>query len=458
MKKIQANRLFRYLCFFIMGLVFSSCIFEKGDHNDEPDTYGDGSVTIIVRLSPLAMSGAGNSEVVEKIGSFRLLMLSENGVEANIYKSWEGGSYNAENFTYTLRLQAEAGTKQFYFFANEENVSAISYQAPSGVTLPGNLPTNLTTLLESFTENDNDNDNNTSGYTASQVSDILNSIYYQPKYNITNNSVFLPYSCYYEKEAIASTPENPFINEYTMYLVPEAVKFTFKFINNRFNQLNIEEIKISGNGNLSGVTYPEKAGISDSNFLVGSVNQKDYNKSYNGIEYYWIDWLAQIAELSHEHPGADSNAAFNNLFGWIDDYNLPLTSSPAEVTLLDSGNTLNLPGTNMDNVTTDNTPVFAGPYYLPESKNEVSFIGKDDEGKDVNISQQQYYLSLGIIDPASTEAPPLFQNVVINNLKALFRDTHEFITIRFTEGDVEVFAEIAPWSRKKANGWVVGGN
>lgn len=445
----------KFLCLPLLVMAMTSCIHENDVFfEEETETYGKGDVTIIVHFSPLAMSRAGNQEVVEKIQSIRLIMLSDEGVEANIYKSWGGGSYNAENFSYVLRLQATAGTKQFYFFANEESVSEIMYQPVSGVTLPTGLPDNFSDLLESLTVYDETDP----GYSSSEVSSILNSVYYEPEYTISNNVVYLPYSSTYEKTALPSSPENPIINEYTMFMVPDAVKFSFNFINNRYNDINITEIIVSGIGN-NGITYPENAGISNLNFLNANVNSTDLFKTYNNVSYYWIDWLAQIAMLSQEHPGAIDNNNFNNLFGWIEDYNLPASSVPSAATLFaDQSNPLVIPGTATDDMIGDNIPVIVGPYYLPESNNPVSYLKKGQDGRDMVVTEQQYYLTLGINEPMAQELPPEFKNEIIPNLKALFRDTHEIITIRFTEGDVEVYAEIAGWNPKTANGWVVGGN
>ena len=102
-------------------------------------------------------------------------------------------------------------------------------------------------------------------------------------------------------------------------------------------------------------------------------------------------------------------------------------------------------------------------FYLPESinyKNPTVSSG-EEQAVDDNTDDEQtqtFYLTLKIEDPEGGGTPPQFENLPIPNLNALFRNTFVVIEVTFVTGDIEIYAEIAPWNEKIANGWVSEGS
>ena len=111
---------------------------------------------------------------------------------------------------------------------------------------------------------------------------------------------------------------------------------------------------------------------------------------------------------------------------------------------------MTVPGTN-GNENNGETPgtLNLGPFYVPESRNEITY----EDAEKNKVTEQQYRFTLKLDDTKTDATAPDF-DLVIENLKALFRNTHVIININMTEGDVKVYAEIQDWNHKYANGWV----
>ena len=413
---------------FLTTVGLSSCIFE---YPEEPDTP-DGMVAFHFNINTLAASSG--SEVVEKIKSLRIIVLNEESVECNQYVALGTGTAS-DQFGYDFRWWTKPGTKSLIVIANEESVPSVTSE------LLENTSMSLTGLLDTYVE---DSD-------AEVLVNIMNSLVFTPEYSTQGNEVFLPYSVIYQNIVLPEAPSQqagPF-NPVKIYLVPAATKFIFNFINYRSSTINIKGISISK--------------INQKSYLLGHPSEDEYYKNFNTEKLYWVDWLAKIAENSWLHPGYSDNEDYNNEVGWIASYNVPnpedakvfdfikegvnnpLTIFAATTEVDDAGEDVIIPKSNS-----------TGVYYLPESVNYERLGNQEDE--DVSDGEQQFYLTLVIDEEGAKIPPPAFDNVVLPNLKALFRDTYVIVNVKMSEGDLEVYAEIAPWNKKTANGWVVDGN
>lgn len=416
----------------LIGCVFGmeSCI---NDNTSDCDGMATGAqdkdpLLIVLHISPLdAGNSQSSNDVTEKIKSFRIIILNELSeqkyVECNklIELIEPEGGFAAHQFQYTFTWPTIEGKKHFYLIANEESVTNIQYQ--SSATLPNDLNT-LAKLLENY-EPDLVN--------PTDFDKVMEAVYFSPDYTIESGEIYLPYTAYYngfeaQKEQHLG---NPPLN---MYLVPVATKFTFNFTNKRVHDVSINEISVTP--------------IDTDNFLIAHVGQSDIRKDFDEeTGLYWIDWLAKVSEKSHQEEDYNDNMSFNQEYGWIADYDIPSSTEPNPQTLIKQEQNISVPGMGEEGTIPEKLQL--GPYYLPESKSK-------DTNNVNDVTEYNYYLTLDLEDKM-VENQPEFKNVKIDNLKSLFRNTSVIINIIMSEGDVEVYAEIFPWTRRLANGWVVEG-
>lgn len=405
----------------ILGM--ESCINDNAPDCDgtAAETQDKEQLRLVLRISSLDAGDSQSSNVTEKIKSLRVIILNEkpNGDKCLECNKKLETDFNANQFQHIFTWSTIEGRKHFYLIANEESVQSVK-------TSSEEEPKSLSDLLDSYTPDTTKTTN---------FAEVIKSVYFEPEsaYNISNNSRYLPYTAYYygydikKGEHLAEIP-------YNMYLVPVATKFTFNFTNKRVHDVSINEISVTP--------------INSENFLIAHVGQSDIRKDFDEEkELYWIDWLAKVSEKSHQEEDYNDNMSFNQKYGWIADYEIPSSTKPNTQTLIEQKQNISVPGMGEEGTIPEKLQL--GPYYLPESKSENANTVN-------NVTEYNYYLTLDLEDKM-VENRPEFKNVKIDNLKSLFRNTSVIINIIMSEGDVEVYTEIFPWTRRLANGWVVEG-
>lgn len=422
--------------------MFGSCIFDDYPETENGGISGiDGTKTLFeFNIRPLSVSA--ETLPLEKIKTARVVVIAK-GETAAVPDTVE---YNrlldvtevpAKDYAYTLRWNSTPGDKDIFVIANEASVDA-----------------DLSTVLGSYPE----------GEPARNFVSMINDYSFTPAYEAdAQNNIYLPYT--FSQEDIRPRPG--VMTSVNAWLVPVATKFIFNFTNNRPHAINIKGISMKS--------------ANKANYLLGHPTEP--TMEYNGEEMSWVDWLAEISKNSWQFPEYGSNSGYNDEVGWIVNYDLPdpddaevytfvKQNDPDENFTVKAAKTEEVDGEEVTTPGKHTTPV----YYLPESANfpapeavdpdDTDDTGNagddtgdgDDEGETVE-AEQVYYLTMLFEDTANTglTAPP-FIDIPIPNLKALFRNTYVVINIIMSEGEIEVYAEIADWNRKTANGWVTEGN
>ena len=415
------SRFLSYIFIFFATLSLVSCSRNSSDSLDD-EMEGGGiagdRTMLLLRVSPLNTQTTSQTPV-EKVKTLRIIIINEDVIECN--RSFDIPTTLASQLTYTLTWPTLAGTKEVYVIANEESVE-----------------NGLGKFLDNFAEN--------SESSKSKFQEWLKDYYFSPEYTVEDNSIYLPYTSYYGN----LTVQKEEAKKITAYLVPVATKFIFNFTNNRDYPVNV-----------NGISF-DKA--NKSNYLFAQVGEKDLKKDFDGTSYYWIDWLAKVSEASHGSAGFSSNEEFNKLYGWISEYEIPKGDEAETYVFKVEDAPITVEGVTTDE--TDETVSIpgrctVGPFYVPESKNVEDM--KDNDGKPVTdsdgnpVKEHVYYLTIGLKDTAPGKTAPEFTNVVIPNLKALFRNTYVVINVNMSQGAIEVYAEIHEWTKKEAYGWVVEG-
>ena len=416
----------RILVGLCMTVMMGSCIYDSPEGiEDGIDAPIDKNMVVLqLNIKSLAVSATDNP--VEKIKSLRVVIVGKGdgetpeSIECNTLINVP--DMPAKEYSYIFRWNSKPGAKDIFVLANESSVSG-----------------QLTTQLNSYREK--------SG--AGGFDDWLENYNFSPNYDVdTKNNVFLPYSYCYR----GLTPKPGEVNTINAWLVPVAAKFIFNFINKRTNAVKVKGISMS------------YANVS--NYLLAHLGKDEITKKYNGKSLYWVDWLAEISKNSWGSTSSGANDEYNKEVGWISEYYLPYPNDSQEYIFVREGSedVFEVDGatkTEEEGVETVNPGKHTTPvYYLPESVNyrrpgeEVA--GQNDEtDTDVTdeLKEQRFYLTL-LMEDAETSTAPDFNNVAIPNLLALFRNTYVIIDFTMTEGEIDVYAEIAQWNYKRANGWL----
>ena len=481
-------RRFFLLSACLLGLC--SCIHD----NFGPSSCGDESL-FVLHVAPVSTRGQrAGTAVPETINELRVIAIGRGAdgkgvIEINRHVFFDETA--ASEFGYAFTWRAEAGKKDFYIIANESSVGQVSYSPD--ITATG-LPTSLTEFLDRYpaltgadlhlSEDNASVPNSTVDHngslpggvpdagtvaaaqgSAEEFCTLIQAVYFapdlRPKRVEEQEVMRLPYSsCYKDVEL-----QDGVTVARTMYLVPVATKIAFNFVNYRRNEVEINNIAFSA--------------VNSENFLLAHVGEGDCNKTFGqaGEEgygtYYWVDWLAKVSEASHADGSLGEIPGLNNKYGWISDYEIPAGNQPTVIRLVgtdslagDGGN--GEAGGGETTTILPRVPAYAeatgtpgskllGPYYLPESRNDITQTDTENQ----TVTEQIYYLTLGLHDTKhnSHDSDPPFNNKIVQNLKALFRNTYLLITIHmYAEESVDVYAEIKDWNYKRANGWVIEGN
>ena len=387
--------------------LFSGC----GVSHEDVSESDSKKAILVLRINKIAESTRTEKEettdVSEEISSLRVIIINErNLIEVNHHILSKDFSSSSTDNIHTFTQQIEPGWKKVFLLANEEKVKDFSAMSVSEGT-------SLTELLDSY-ENKLLN--------GQELMELLNSISFSPTYPITDNSVTLPYSSFYDILLEAGkTYERP------MYLIPVATKYSVNISNMRKDKVFIKELYINS--------------IADQNYLMPKVGEDSY--FMNGT--YWIDWLAAVADKSHENVDFEDNVKFNEEWGWIMDYQLPegvhtpFNLIPESGVYVDAQSNPEVGGDPVPGYL--NIPVF----YLPESRNLTT------NGK--NLSVQSYSIKMIAQSDGSSEEVTLTRS--LSNVKALFRNTHLILNIDFSEGYMHVYGEIVGWGiLDTVNGYV----
>lgn len=427
-----ACRLTACLC---MSLLFGSCIFDY-----PPEMEGDGHATadgdkVVLQLNIRTLAASQQENPTEKIKSLRVVIIGRGATAAEpdtieCNRLLQLPEMVAKDYSYIMMWNSTRGSKDIFVIANEESVDD-----------------NLSTLLNEYAEKK----------PANGFADLVNGYSFTPQYTTDDkNNIYLPYS--FSREEIE--PVAGAVNTVNAWLVPVATKFIFNFTNNRPNGIKVNGISMK---------YANRA-----NYLIARPGEGELKKEYNGQTLSWTDWLAEISKNSWLYPEFAPNEGYNDEVGWIIDYALPnpgdsyvytfirayaedeiFTVSGATSKEIDGVETV-IPGRHSTRI-----------YYLPESVNFQRF-GDDgtaqpnpdgDQTGSEEPTEQAFYLTLLFEETAeNASTPPVFNDIAIPNLKALFRNTYVVINITMSEGDIELYAEIAEWNPKTANGWVNEGD
>lgn len=451
----------------------ASCFHGSGEPEEEADR-----MILMLRMMPVdADPVTSDPGVKEMIRSIRIILLSYGGGEEdNGNNGNNGNSGNGENgiieynqrivfenpsavsrFRYDFAWPTFAGKKSLYIVANEESVTeGVRFLPSDDGTLPA-FSGSLTNLLDGYEAVGKDHlADQAAQESCAELVRVLDAVAFEPVYTVDDGEVFLPYVSYYSaaenekfniKKGDYIDAEAPFY----LYLVPVATKFTFHFENYRPHDVEINDITLSS--------------AHSENFLMARVGEADYKKPFGRVspdentwqDYYWIDWLAKVSEASHKHSGADDNRDFNAKYGWISHYAIPDGNAPEPQQFVEEPSYVKAADrTGVEDSEEDGIPgtLTLGPFYLPESRNIAGAKTGSQE-----TDSQQYYLTLGLHDVThqSSEYDPKFEEQPIDNLEALFRNTHVKINVVLRQGNIRVYAAIADWSPKSANGWVAEG-
>lgn len=425
----------RILSCLCMGLLLGSCIFEyPPELEDNKDNVVDkNKVVLHLNIQSLASSASGNP--TEKIKSLRVVIIGKgenesvpDTVECNRLVAVP--EMVAKDFSYVLMWNSKPGNKDIFVIANEKSVDE-----------------GITAILDGYAEEK----------PAKDFIEWVNGYSFSPHYTPDgNNDIYLPYT--FSKEDLA--PREGVVNTVNAWLIPVATKFIFNFTNNRPNGIKVNGISMK---------YANRE-----NYLLAKPGDGELIKEYNGQYLSWTDWLAEISKNSWLYPDFSGNEGYNDEVGWIVDYKLPNPEDSDVYTFVKEnteGEIFTVSGastTTEEGIETTIPGKYSTPvYYLPESANFVIFGAdqqeqsqSDGEGQEgETTSEQRFYLTMLFEDtavPATTV--PVFEDIPIPNLKALFRNTYVIINVTMSEGDIELYAEIAQWNVKTANGWVNEGD
>ena len=478
---------------FILGIFFlQSCVYDRFDGNDEEDDpqYSVDKPFVTLKIRPVSTRSTGGSDkdVTEKIKTLRVIMLNETQgksyIEFNKLVDFtqndasfnDPDGLNAKDFVYIFTRATVPGTKKFYLIANESSVSKVNFKLSAEKKLPEGISQNMSLrdLLKHYvadysgaTQENDDIEKTPDTATGEEFEMIMNSVYFAPTYPIdTNNDVFLPYTAFYQGFEIAGktgntddgdtndkndnpgnaktlpgktkAENNQVVDKIdaNMYLVPVATKFTFNFYNYRKEGVQIENIKLKN--------------VNTQNYLNAQLRDGEKYKELFEKDTWWIDWLAECTRLSQSQS---NHVDFNELWGWIDGYSLPIDEITdfSTVDLNPDKQVWTLEALE-DKDNPDKLKL--GPFYFPESRwLEEKEVYNSETGKFDKVMLQCYSLDFFVHETLVDE---VYESGFweITNLKSLFRATHTIINIYMYESQVEIYAQIEPWDPVLFKGYV----
>lgn len=495
----------------IGAVMFSACSSDapevvSPDNGETVESRNTPRITLTI--NPVYM-GYTSTDVIEMIGNLRIIMVSEimkedgeseSFVEINEFIDFKNGNTFtgpgevATRFRYVFTRSTVAGKKKFFLIANENIVGKVNFQLEAGEAAPDwiasasdlNLSGFLNHYKPDYVPGLSEGKEETSPHGEEFVT-LINSLYYtptfqqvpqgesvqgpvqdaQPDNSTQNKEIYLPYISYYEYELasqedidndVAGEEAKVNVLNETMYLVPCATKFSFKFKNFREDPVFIPSMKISG--------------VAKSMYLFPKFNSEDalYYDFGDQKNMWWVNWLAAISQASHlpsNFPDPNDNEAFNTSFGWISDYSVPDTaydSTPDEtinkeerfgvVELVPEGSIW-----YVENRAPGSSPITGPPgeastgyFYLPESRWLVTRDVENPDGSYGTEEMQGYYLTI-TMDSGPDATVRAEKDTDIGRLASMFRNTNILITISMKDSkDVGAFADIIDWDVKHVAG------
>lgn len=457
--------------------LLTSCIYDA----ESLDGCGAGNpaggpqgrdISLSFKIRTVTNTRATGTDDREKVSYIRIIILNDGKLEAN--KLIPLPLTEASGLDYEYLFPSVEGVKDFYLIGNEQSVQNISFansSLPAGlqqyIDANSNGGFSLSDLLMYYSMNEDGEFPDSEG----EFESVINSVYFNPDYGPdANGNYYLPYTSHYGGYTLVRDEEDPtkVLDMGNFYMVPAATKFTFRFNNNREDNVTINGIIISAfnnevsfndikDGALNGAPI-DLGAICDNSYLFGQVDEEEETMSFDGTSLYWVDWLQKVANLTQQ-PSADI-PSINERYGWIKNYDIPDASTLTDVSTVikhfypETPGEWLLYGTALD---PSRTTIELGPYYIPESKHTEQYdYSYYDEtlGKvvTVTLTRQAYYLSVDMVSDSGTK--PDFTVVEINNLAALFRATSVVINIELHKGTYGVYAEIAPWTNTYSFGYV----
>ena len=428
-----------------LTLPLASCVFDR-EGAPEESTAGD-DVQLIVRFRAVGSANTSGQAPVEAVKSLRIIIVDDNGyLDINEKLDINGV---AAQLSQPYSRHISSGQKRMYLIANEESVTDIEINDRSG--LPSTLPlSSLTAMLNHFSI---DEQGLTPAGDAARVGKsletALNRVYFNCDYQstISDNNIYLPYSSCYN----ISIPKNARVEiDEPFYLVPVATKFDITFVNYRNFDVTVDDVTLTA--------------VNSHNYLNAQLADGEkyrYLPSDPDKSLWWVDWLAQCATASQT---AADNADFNQLWGWIKGYYLPLPDETrTEVSFNPGRAKWTIPAIrDKDNP----SRLSAGPLYFPESINppkqassppgdtgDNEGVGPDNSTRRRAAAQQAYYLNFKLRE-AMEDVATVLEGYEIDTLKALFRATHVVITVEFNDKDISIYAQIEPWKRINFHGFL----
>lgn len=388
MKRLIRNILMTLMALPAIGL--SSCVWEAYPEEASAPAEEEGKVWLHVNVSSLNASDLYGDNNRDLIYSLRVIMLNDKGeVEFNRYERLA-----SPQSKYDFEVLAEAGEKRFYFIANADNIDI--YEPGNDSPLKegeffGRYPIGSDGFEEAVKE-----------------------LYYKNNY-FDNTSYPLPYTSKYVVKAEKGK------QNFKFWLVKAATKYTVHFENSRSESVVLHDLYIRQ--------------LIDRMYLMPHVSQETISGKY------WIDWLHEVSDASHESGSNQGDVGFNDNWGWLTGYQVP--EGEAFDLYLVQDEEITIPGLQTGTYE-DPKPGTAdlGPFYSVEGRN----LREDGGGI------QQYTLHLRLTDNKDNKEVEDYR--ILPNLNALFRNTHLIINITFDESYMHVYGQIQGWDTHDAFGKV----
>ena len=441
----MVTHFYKLIFLSLLPVLLTACSQKESELYPEPGNGVSGKDTeLSLRISVVGSRAQNDSEeiVKEKIRSLRIVVLSDGFIEYNALTDYtstdpENGEPLAANFLQKFERSMVPGNKRIYLFANEESVGPVSFKDSSA--LPDGISDGMTlqAFLNHYTKDNlpaqgtNGYDNSGSGHEFMQ---LLSDACFTPDFSIRDNVIYLPYSAVYQDIKIDDDPEK--VVERDMYVVPVATKFTFNLYNYRKERVELLEMNL--------------AYFHSSSYVMANLDEKELNKPFNGKNYYWIDWMEQVAEASQTASDLES---FNERAGWIENYSVPGAEAKVNVT------PFVWEEWSVDRLTDKSNPEkITIVRYYPESKHIVKgSVYNQDTFQYEEVDMQSYSVNFKVIEEREgTIETESFESefMDIDTVKSLFRGTHVIVDVDMYENMVEIFCKIEPWTFVPFQGYV----
>ena len=356
--------------------------------SDDTPAGGDSDGrTLVLRIGTVSPIRASDSEK-ELMHSLRIIILGrDDKVEHNFYEHF--GTQPKSEYPHVIK-NLPPGQKSIYLIANEESVGYID----------GNAKKSLHDFLAAIRIGDTD------------ARDKINGLYFEPDYTkpipiSARHDLFIPYG----SEEM----------ERDLYMVRVATKFSVTFLNYRDDAVTIKDFTISS--------------VADKNYLMAHLNEE--NPMFDGYPS-WIEWLKYVSDESQKNPYDPTLA---DKYGWVKEYELPASANKEITYRYNTEDDVN------KYISVKQYDVAATPSW-GETKVDDFYIPESIKLKDGEQThgEQEYTMTFDIVDGPNKEV-----SYTLPNLKALFRNTHVWVTVQMnrkhTGGDNFLEIRVKTWEQ-----------